>query len=53
MAALQKFLQAELPRRGWTIPHFAKRAALSTSLAYQIADGKDNLRLRNCCQSTT
>ncbi len=44
MSALQQFIAGELDRRRWTVPDFARRAEISTSLAYQILDGKDNVR---------
>ena len=44
MSALQQFVSDELDRRKWSVPEFARRAEISTSLAYQIIDGKDNVR---------
>jgi transcriptional regulator with XRE-family HTH domain len=44
VAHLSRFLKDEIPRRGWTIPTFARRANLSNSNAYLIVrDGKDNV----------
>lgn len=44
MAALQKFIRDEIVRRQWTVPEFARRSGISPSLAYQIIDGRDNVR---------
>ena len=45
MPALQQFLKAELPRRGWSMEYFARHAHLSLSTTYLIVrDGKDNVR---------
>lgn len=45
MAALQRFLQQELPKRGWSVEEFARRASISKSNGYLIIrDGKDNVR---------
>lgn len=43
--ALQRYLQAELPRRSWSIPEFAARVdGMSQSNAYRIIrDGFDNV----------
>jgi DNA-binding Xre family transcriptional regulator len=46
MAALQKFLEAELHRRDLSVEEFARRVPFSTSRGYQIVrDGQDNVRL--------
>ncbi len=43
--ALQRYLKAEIERRGWSMEQFADRAQLSLSNAYLIVrDGKDNVR---------
>lgn len=46
MPALQTFLEAELHRRGWSIPEFAEKVdGLSQSNAYLIIrDGQDNVK---------
>lgn len=45
MPRLASFLRDEIQRRDWSVEDLAKRAGISTSLAYQIVrDGKDNVR---------
>src|SRR5256885_1021344 len=43
MPALQQFFEAERLRQGWSMREAARRCNISTSKAYAIANGDDNV----------